>query len=52
MINKKSMDICVIINALIIKEVYLEMKVSVDAGCCAGVTPESDKNALETMKMC
>ena len=28
------------------------MKVSVDAQCCAGVTPESHANALEAMKMC
>lgn len=24
----------------------------VDASCCAGVTPESHKNALEAMKVC
>lgn len=29
-----------------------EAKISVDASCCAGVTPESHKNALEAMKMC
>lgn len=23
-----------------------------DTSCCAGVTPESHKNALEAMKMC
>ena len=27
-------------------------KVTVDPSCCAGVTPESHKAALETMKMC
>ena len=27
-------------------------KIIVDASCCAGVTPESHKNALEAMKMC
>jgi hypothetical protein len=31
---------------------FLETKVSVDAGCCAGVTPESHENALNAMKMC
>ena len=45
-------DICVISNAMIIKSFYPEAKVSVDASCCAGVTPESHKNALEAMKMC
>ena len=29
-----------------------EVKISVDAKCCAGVTPTSHKNALEAMKMC
>ena len=45
-------DICVISNALLIKAAYPEMPVSVDANCCAGVTPESHKNALSAMKMC
>lgn len=45
-------DICVVSNALIIKATYPEIKVTVDAGCCAGVTPESHTAALTTMKMC
>ena len=45
-------DICVVSNALIIKATYPEIKVTVDARCCAGVTPESHKAALTTMKMC
>ena len=45
-------DICVVSNALIIKATYPEIQVSVDAGCCAGVTPESHRAALTTMKMC
>lgn len=45
-------DICVVSNALIIKATYPEIKVSVDASCCAGVTPESHEAALTTMKMC
>lgn len=45
-------DICVVSNALIIKATYPEIKVSVDANCCAGVTPETHKAALTTMKMC
>ena len=45
-------DICVVSNALIIKAAFPEIKVSVDASCCAGVTPESHKAALKTMEMC
>ena len=43
---------CVVSNALIIKATYPEIKVSVDASCCAGVTPESHKAALKTMETC
>ena len=45
-------DICVISNALLIKAQMPEVPVSVDASCCAGVTPESHNNALSAMKMC
>ncbi|MBQ9767598.1 MAG: cysteine hydrolase [Lachnospiraceae bacterium] len=45
-------DICVVSNALIIKALYPEIKVTVDATCCAGVTPESHAAALTTMRMC
>lgn len=45
-------DICVISNALLLKAFLPEVKITVDAKCCAGVTPESHKNALESMKMC
>jgi len=45
-------DICVISNALLIKAAYPEVQISVDANCCAGVTPESHRNALAAMKMC
>ena len=45
-------DICVVSNALIIKATFPEIKVTVDASCCAGVTPETHKAALTTMKMC
>ena len=45
-------DICVISNVMITKAFLPEVKVKVDAACCAGVTPESYKNALEAMKMC
>lgn len=45
-------DICVVSNALILKAEYPEAEISVDAGCCAGVTVESHQAALLTMKMC
>lgn len=45
-------DICVISNAMILKAAFPEAVVSVDATCCAGVTPDSHQNALEAMKMC
>lgn len=45
-------DICVISNALLLKAFLPEVEISVDASCCAGVTPESHRNALEAMKCC
>lgn len=45
-------DICVVSNALLLKACFPEKKITVDAACCAGVTPESHSAALLTMKMC
>ena len=45
-------DICVVSNARILKAMFPEAEVTVDASCCAGVTPGTHKAALETMKMC
>lgn len=45
-------DICVVSNALLIKAFCPELKITVDASCCAGVTPEKHEAALETMKSC
>ena len=45
-------DICVVSNALLLKAHYPESPISVDASCCAGVTPETHDAALETMGMC
>ena len=45
-------DICVISNAMVLKSQFYETPIIVDGSCCAGVTPESHKNALEAMKMC
>lgn len=45
-------DICVISNAILIKAKMPETPICVDSACCAGVTPESHRNALNAMKMC
>ena len=46
-------DICVVSNALLLKaRLYNDKEISVDATCCAGVTPESHEAALKTMEMC
>lgn len=45
-------DICVVSNALLLKAHFTEAEISVDATCCAGVTPESHQAALTTMEMC
>lgn len=45
-------DICVVSNALLLKAHLLETEISVDAACCAGVTPETHEAAITTMKMC
>lgn len=45
-------DICVVSNALLLKANFPEAAISVDARCCAGVTPKTHQAALETMKMC
>ncbi|RKM54138.1 cysteine hydrolase [Butyrivibrio sp. X503] len=45
-------DICVVSNALLIKANLPEINISVDASCCAGVTSDKHKAALETMSSC
>lgn len=45
-------DICVVSNALMLKSHFYYLPIAVDASCCAGVTPETHKAALETMKCC
>lgn len=45
-------DICVISNAMMLKSALPEMKITVDASCCAGATPEGHKTALAAMKAC
>lgn len=45
-------DICVVSNALILKALYPEVPMKVDASCCAGVTPEKHDAALEVLRSC
>ena len=45
-------DICVISNALILKARFPEKPISVDARCCAGVTPALHEAALSVMQSC
>lgn len=45
-------DICVISNALILRSMYPATPIIVDVSCCAGLTPEKHKAALEVMKSC
>ncbi|MCL2398147.1 MAG: cysteine hydrolase [Defluviitaleaceae bacterium] len=45
-------DICVVSNALMIKNTLPDIKISVNANCCAGVTPKSHTEALNVMQMC
>ncbi|MCL2197555.1 MAG: cysteine hydrolase [Defluviitaleaceae bacterium] len=45
-------DICVVSNAIMLKNVLPTAKINVNQSCCAGVTPRSHREALNTMKMC
>ncbi|MCD8125022.1 MAG: cysteine hydrolase [Lachnospiraceae bacterium] len=45
-------DICVVSNALLLKAAMPEVPVSVDARCCAGVTPQAHEAALTVMESC
>ena len=45
-------DICVVSNALLIKNAFSENTVRVNAACCAGVTPDTHNAALTTMASC
>ena len=45
-------DICVVSNALLLKAFFPEAGICVNTHCCAGVTPEKHRAAIETMKSC
>ena len=45
-------DICVVSNAIMLKNYFPDIEINVNADCCAGVTPQSHNEALNVMKMC
>lgn len=45
-------DICVVSNALLVKARLPEVPLTVDASCCAGVTPEAHQHALAALRSC
>ena len=45
-------DICVVSNALICRALMPEVTMYADVSCCAGVTPEKHRAAVETMRSC
>ena len=45
-------SICVLSNAIMARQTLPNTEIYVDASCCACVTPDSHKHALEAMKMC
>ncbi|MDE5583928.1 MAG: cysteine hydrolase [Ruminococcus sp.] len=45
-------DICVISNAMILKSAFPEVPIEIISDCCAGVTPEAHRTALDAMRAC
>lgn len=45
-------DICLLSNAIMARAALPEATIIVDAACCAGVSPESHRRALDAMKVC
>lgn len=45
-------SICVVSNALILRALYPNVKIVVDASCCADVSIEKHRAALKVMKSC
>ena len=39
-------------DIIVLKAMFPNSKITVDASCCAGVTPETHKSAIEVMKIC
>lgn len=45
-------DICVVSNALYLRMLFPNTKITVDASCCAGTTPKKHLEALSVMESC
>lgn len=45
-------DICVVTNALILREQFPNSEIICDASCCAGTTPQKHEAALDVMESC
>jgi len=45
-------DICVVSNALILRAMYPNTKITVDSACCGGTTEENHNSALNVMRSC
>ena len=45
-------DICVVSNALILRSIFPQSRIIVDAGCCAGTSDEAHNAALTVMRNC
>lgn len=45
-------DICVLSTAILAKSHMPEVKITVDASCCAGTSPEAHETALKAMRQC
>ena len=45
-------DVCVVTHALMMKAAMPGVPVTVDASCCAGITPKGHLEAIETMRAC
>lgn len=45
-------DVCVISNAIILRNMLPEIPIYVDPSCCAGTTTQKHKSALEIMESC
>lgn len=45
-------DICIVSNALILKSIFRDVEITVDASCCAGSTANAHFAALQIMENC
>lgn len=45
-------DICVVSNAIILRQIFRDIPIKVYADLCAGTSPELHKAALDVMRSC